>query len=115
MHESALAFGILEIVLDNARRAGARRVSRVDVCLGEYAGVEPGTLSACFEVVALGTLAEQAVLAVERIAATGHCEACGARAVKRGKLLRCPECEKSSVSLASGREFYVKSIEVESS
>lgn len=115
MHESALAFAVLEIVLDNARQAKAGRIKRVDVCAGEYSGVEPETLRASFEVVAFGTLAAEAVLAVEKIAAAGRCDTCGAPAVKRGRLLGCPVCEQASVTLLRGREFYVKSIEVESS
>ncbi|WP_243361466.1 hydrogenase maturation nickel metallochaperone HypA [Fundidesulfovibrio terrae] len=113
MHESSLAMSILGIVRDKAREAHTGAVRRVDLCIGEYAGVEDSTLAACFEMMALGTVADGAELMIEKIAATGACDACGAPARRIGRLLRCPHCERSTVTLATGRELYVKSIEVE--
>jgi hydrogenase nickel incorporation protein HypA/HybF len=113
MHESSLAMSILGIVRDQARQAHTGAVRRVDLCVGEYAGVEDSTLAACFEMMALGTVADGAELVIEKIAATGVCDACGAPASRIGRLLRCPHCERSTVTLATGRELYVKSIEVE--
>lgn len=113
MHESTLALSILDIVLKQVRGAYTGSIHQVDLCLGEYAGVEEHTLTSCFEMVALGTPADGARLKVETIKASGVCDACGALAVKQGRLLRCPVCERSTVTLATGRELYVKSIEVE--
>lgn len=112
MHESSLALNILDIVLQQVPGACTGAVRRVDLCLGEYAGVEEHTLASCFEMVALGTPADGAALAVERVAATGRCDRCGEAAVRQGRLLGCPECPGSSVTLLTGRELYVKSIEV---
>jgi len=113
MHESTLAMNILEIVVDQAARAQAPAVHRVDLCVGEYAGVEATTLASCFAMLAEGTLAEKATLEIERIPATGTCNRCGAAASRQGRLFRCPVCEASTVRLVTGRELYVKSIEVE--
>jgi hydrogenase nickel incorporation protein HypA/HybF len=113
MHESTLAMNILEIVTDQAGKASVTAVHRVNLCVGDLAGVEATTLSACFEMLAQGTIADAAKLAVRRIPATGTCAVCGAQARKQGRLLRCPHCEKSSITLATGREFYVESMEVE--
>lgn len=113
MHESTLAANILEIVIDQASRAHVPAVRRIDLCIGEYAGVEATTLAGCFELLAEGTLAEGAPLEIVRIPATGTCTLCGAKACRSGRIFRCPVCGTSSVKLVTGRELYVKSIEVE--
>ncbi|WP_051272341.1 hydrogenase maturation nickel metallochaperone HypA/HybF [Fundidesulfovibrio putealis] len=118
MHESSLAMSILDIVLQQVRGAGSGdvytgAVRQIDMCVGEYAGVEENTLAACFEMIALGTPADGAKLIVEKIEASGICDVCAAPATRKGRILRCPVCEKSSVTLSTGRELYVKSIEVE--
>ena len=113
MHESSLAMSILGIVLQQVRGAYTGAVRQVDLCLGEYVGVEESTLADCFEMVALGTPADGAKLVVEMIAIAGACDSCGAPAVKLGRVLRCPVCKNSSVTLSAGRELYVKSIEVD--
>jgi hydrogenase nickel incorporation protein HypA/HybF len=113
MHESTLAMNILEIVVDQAARAQAPAVLRVDLCVGEFAGVEATTLVSCFDMLAEGTLVEKARLEIERIPATGICNQCGAAASRQGRFFRCPVCETSTVRLVTGREMYVKSIEVE--
>ena len=113
MHESSLALSILDIVVRQAQGACTGAVRQIDVCVGEYAGVEETTLAECFEMIAQGTPADGARLVVEKIPASGRCDACGEMAVKAGRILRCPACERSSVTLSTGRELYVKSIEVE--
>jgi hydrogenase nickel incorporation protein HypA/HybF len=112
MHESTLVLNILEIVRDAAGKHVTGAVSRVDLCVGELAGVDKSTMADCFELMALGTVADGAKLSVEVIPATGFCQTCGLEAKKSGRLLVCPECGDSSVKLATGREFYVRSIEV---
>lgn len=113
MHESSMAASILAIVAGAAQEARASAVSRVRLCIGDLAGVEATTLTACFEMLSEGTAADKAQLLITRIPATGTCTACGAAAAGRGRMLRCPVCTAGSVKLATGREFYVESIDVE--
>lgn len=113
MHESSMAMSILGIVTDEAQKAHVDSVRQVRLCVGELAGVEATTLTACFEMLAEGTVAEKAELVIRRIPATGTCQVCGAPATGNGRMLRCPSCKAGSVKLATGRELYVESIEVE--
>jgi len=115
MHESSMAMSILGIVTDEAQKAHVGAVRRVCLCIGDLAGVEATTLTACFEMLAEGTVADHAQLDIKRIPATGTCVVCGATASGRGRMLRCPACKTGSIKLATGRELYVESIEVEQS
>lgn len=108
-----MASSILGIVVDEAQKAGVGAVTQVCLCIGDLAGVEATTLAACFEMLSEGTVVDKARLVIKRIPATGTCTACGTAATGRGRLLRCPACKTGSVRLATGREFYVESIEVE--
>lgn len=108
-----MAISILGIVTDEAQKAHVRAVTQVCLCIGDLAGVEATTLTACFEMLSEGTVTDKAKLIIKRIPATGTCTACGTAAVGRGRMLRCPSCQAGSVKLATGREFYVESIEVE--
>jgi hydrogenase nickel incorporation protein HypA/HybF len=113
MHESSMAMSILGIVTDEAHKAHVSAVTQVCLCVGDLAGVEATTLSACFEMLAEGTIADRAKLVIKRIPATGTCVVCGTAASGRGRMLRCPSCKTGSIQLATGRELYVESIEVE--
>jgi hydrogenase nickel incorporation protein HypA/HybF len=115
MHESTLALSILGIVVDEAAKAHAAAVRSVTLCVGELACVEPQTLTACFELVAEGTLADKTRLSIRRIPATGTCEVCGAAVRRQNRLMRCPKCSAASIKLVTGRELYVESIEVDQS
>lgn len=113
MHESSMAMSILGIVADEAQKAQVCAVNQVCLCIGDLAGVEATTLTACFEMLSEGTVADKAKLVIKRIPATGTCMVCGTEASGRGRMLRCPSCKTASVKLATGRELYVESIEVE--
>ncbi|WP_243310435.1 MULTISPECIES: hydrogenase maturation nickel metallochaperone HypA [Fundidesulfovibrio] len=113
MHESSLASSIIAIAEDTARKGQGGRIVQVDMCIGELACVEEETLRSCFEMLSEGTLAHGARMVVERKPATGRCTSCGGTARKAGRLLRCPDCTNSFVTLETGRELFVKSIEVE--
>jgi hydrogenase nickel incorporation protein HypA/HybF len=113
MHESSLAISILGIVADEAQKAHVSAVTQVCLCIGDLAGVEATTLTACFEMLSEGTVADKARLVITRIPATGSCTVCGVAATGRGRMLKCPVCKTGSVKLTTGREFYVESIEVQ--
>lgn len=113
MHELSLAMSILSIVTDEARKARAGAVSQVNLCVGELTCVEASTLSSCMEMLAEGTLADKARFVVRRVAASGTCALCGAAASGSGSRLSCPVCRPGSIKLATGRELFVESIEVE--
>jgi hydrogenase nickel incorporation protein HypA/HybF len=67
MHEMGLAEGILAVALDVA---GAERIERVRVRVGELQRVAPESLRFCFELAAQDTAAANAVLEVDVTAGT---------------------------------------------
>ena len=113
MHELAVTQGILQFALDEANRRGADRVSALTVAVGALSGIVPDCIETYFALVAEGTLAEGARLTFRRIPARVRCADCQ----KEGELpdfrLRCPFCASRAVTLLSGREAYIESMEIE--
>ena len=109
MHELALAEAIVAIV---EQHAAGRRVTRVDVRLGQLRQAVPGALTFAFELVADGTVAEGAELVVEQVTARGDCGRCGQHSELPGFPLRCAACGSLEIEIVSGEELSVESFDV---
>jgi hydrogenase nickel incorporation protein HypA/HybF len=111
MHELAIAEAILAIA--TAHAAGARKITTIEVRVGHLRQVVPEALKFNFELVAQGTLAAGAELAIEEVAPAGRCQACGASAGLTNWPLRCPACGALDIDLTEGEELLVSALEVE--
>ena len=112
MHELSLSSAIVNTV---AKHADGRRVVTVNLRVGRLRQVVPDTLEFYFEFVARGTPCEGAELVQEVIDARLRCRHCEHGWMIEIPAFRCPECGTGDVEIASGDEFEVESIEVESS
>ncbi len=65
MHEMGIASSVLETVRAEAERHPGARVTKVGLRIGELAGVDPASLTFCFEALVQGTELEAAILAIE--------------------------------------------------
>jgi hydrogenase nickel incorporation protein HypA/HybF len=110
MHELSLASAIVNTV---AKHATGRRVTAVDLRVGKLRQVIPGTLEWYFEFVARDSVCDGAVLRLEVVPAVLRCRPCEHEWEIEIPAFRCPVCGGSEVSIASGNEFEVESIEVE--
>jgi hydrogenase nickel incorporation protein HypA/HybF len=110
MHELSIAEAVLRIV---TAQAGGRRVARVELRVGHLRQVVPDALRFAFELLAAGTLAEGAELAIEHVPAAGRCRACGDEAQLRAFPLLCPGCGSADVELTRGEELLVEALELE--
>ncbi len=110
MHEYSIVQSLVDSV---AAAVGDRQASvqRIDVAIGELAGVDCALLATAFEVFRGGTLCEHAALTIDRVPARWECSRCGA-GIARGGFLRCPRCNGSAY-LAEGDEIVLQRIELE--
>ncbi len=113
MHEMSIAMSIVEAVVAHAQKEGARRVSGVDLRIGKLAGIEPESLKFCFSAAAKGTLAEEALLAVDEPEGVGECGECGMRFPVTFYYAECPGCRSLRITIVSGEEFLIQSITIE--
>lgn len=112
MHEITATRNILSLVLAEASRAGASRVTRVHLKTGEWSTIEPDCVDFYFGVLARGTPAEGAELIIERIPVRYRCGDCGRQYAPTDGRYTCPACSSASGELIMGRELFIDSIEV---
>jgi hydrogenase nickel incorporation protein HypA/HybF len=113
MHELAVTESIIEIVLRHARQAGATRVTRIDLLIGDLSSIVDDSVQFYFDMISKGTIAEGARLAFNRVPGRFRCWDCQATFAPDGRAYLCPECGGARVEVVAGREFRVESIEVE--
>jgi hydrogenase nickel incorporation protein HypA/HybF len=111
MHEASLVTALLARVEQEARKRGARRVHRVEIALGELAGVECELLVTAWEAFRTNTCCDGAPLLVEREAAQWQCPRCGGPTGEDG-YLRCPTCNLPA-RLVKGGDILLQRIEME--
>lgn len=111
MHEYSIVQALLERVDQEVRARGAARVHRVQLCIGELAGVEVELLRTAFDTIRCGTACAQAELDVRRSDARWECPRC-AVLIPHGAPLQCPHCH-TAARLAAGDEIMLDRLELE--
>jgi hydrogenase nickel incorporation protein HypA/HybF len=109
VHELSLSSAIVATAV---KHADGRRVAVVSLRVGQLRQVVPETLDFYFEFVARGTLCEGARLEQEIVDARLRCAPCEHEWSIDVPAFRCPLCAGGDVSVISGSEFQVESIEV---
>jgi hydrogenase nickel incorporation protein HypA/HybF len=114
MHELPATQGILEVALEAAQQNGARRITAIDLAIGELAGLVDDSVQFYFDILSKDTIAEGAVLRFRREPAMATCADCGHQFAASVPLTAaCPVCGEFRLQVSGGREFFVESIEVE--
>jgi hydrogenase nickel incorporation protein HypA/HybF len=113
MHEASITESVLSLALDKAQEAGARKVTRINLVLGELSGVVSECVRMYFEALAQDTIANGAVLAVTAKPVVLKCRKCGREYTPPGDSWDCPGCKEAGAEIIAGRECYMESIEVE--
>lgn len=116
MHELPITENILKIVLKHAEANNVRQVVTIHLQIGKLSDLEDEWIQRYFDYLSKGTLAQGAKLKIERMPIMLQCRACStsyeAEASKLGDLV-CPNCGQKDSTLLSGREYYIKDMEVQ--
>jgi hydrogenase nickel incorporation protein HypA/HybF len=111
MHEFAICRSVLRQVLTVAATHDMRAVGRIMLRIGPLAGIEPDLLSAAFPIVAAGTPCAGATIEIEAMPVLVHCKRCGSTSIVRLNRLLCGTCGEWRVTLMSGDEMLLASVE----
>ncbi len=111
MHEYSIVQALLERIDQEARKHHASRVDRVQVSIGELAGVEVDLLKTAFETIRRSTVCDSAELEVRQVTARWECTRCGT-AIPAGASLQCATCGRAA-TLAAGDEIMLDRIVME--
>jgi hydrogenase nickel incorporation protein HypA/HybF len=111
MHELAIIESVIELAEREARQHDAARITKIKLRIGEFTGVVAEALEFAFEVAREGTLADAAVLEIERVPLRKRCPACG-KMDDGGFAFFCADC-RAPVEILSGREMQIEYVELE--
>jgi hydrogenase nickel incorporation protein HypA/HybF len=115
MHELPIIERILGIALKHCEANGASRIACVALRVGELTDLNEEWMQRYFAYVSKNTPAEGARLAIEWAPVIFRCNQCEKVfpvQIRRQRDVRCPSCASGQVMLLSGREFFVKHLEV---
>lgn len=113
MHELAVTQSILDISLRHAEQAGAKRITGINLVIGEFASIVDNSVEFYWELFTEGTIAHGAQLHFERIPGEMTCTNCKFSFHPKDTDFSCPECKSEFVQITKGDEFRVDSIDVE--
>jgi hydrogenase nickel insertion protein HypA len=78
VHELSITRSLLDQALAEAEKHGAKRISRIQLLLGEGGGVVPDCVQFYFDEMKKGTIAAKAELEFKRVPLRIRCPKCGA-------------------------------------
>ncbi len=113
MHEASITESLLSLALEKAREAKAEKITSINLIVGELSGVVPECVQFYFDAISKNTMAEGARLNFEIKPTQIQCRKCDNVFTPADHKWECPTCHEASVEIASGRECYMESIEVE--
>ena len=113
MHELAVTQRVLDIALEKAKEARAKRVTGIKLVIGEMSSIVDDSVQFYFDFLSQDSIASGATLTFERIPVQMRCRQCGTNFTPDKPPWNCPECHQWDVELLAGQELYIDSIEVD--
>jgi hydrogenase nickel incorporation protein HypA/HybF len=113
MHEISIIEGILEVAEEKAREVNSPSIKVIKLRLGQFTAISREALEFAFEVVRLGSLAENARLEIEVVPMVLHCVVCEVKTQPtRAISFICRGCG-FPLKIASGKDLEIEYIEID--
>ena len=113
MHELSVTEAVLDIAQKHAKKANARLVTDVYLVIGQLSSIVDDSVQFYWDALTEGTLCQGSNLHFTRIAATLKCNACKQEYTLNDQITPCPNCGGINITIVTGEEFYIDSIEIE--
>jgi hydrogenase nickel incorporation protein HypA/HybF len=113
LHELSITENLLALALQHAEQAGATRIVRLNLVIGDLSSVVDESVQFYWDMLAKGTIAEGAELNFRRVAGRLRCVVCGSTFELNKYDFSCPECGSVRTLVAEGEDFRLESIDVE--
>lgn len=113
MHELSLCRNLIDIIQEEVRVKKYNKVKCIILEIGALACVEKQALLFSFDIVAKGTVAEQAILQFIEIPAEAKCKQCENIFVVTQYAESCKKCGNMYLEIIKGKDLLIKEMEVE--
>lgn len=113
MHELSITEHILDHCIREAEKQNASKIRVIRLCIGRLNGLVPDCIQIYLDMLSEGTIAEGARIEAEFPPVKVRCRDCGRGGEITPHHLACPHCGSLRLQILSGKEFYIKSMEVD--
>jgi hydrogenase nickel incorporation protein HypA/HybF len=111
MHEYSVTKSLVDLCNQEADKNNFRKIHKITLKIGKFTGFSPDSIRFYFDYLKPNTKCIEAEIIFEEVPI--KCHDCKQESVIDEPLFLCPHCGKTDISIISGREFYVESIEGE--
>ncbi len=113
MHELSIVESLLNLALQNAEKAHARKIVSIRLVVGDYTGVMEDAVNLYFGFLSKDTIAAGARIQYTHVTGQLRCRDCDLLFPLQHRNYVCPECEGKRVEIVGGRELYIENMEIE--
>lgn len=113
MHELTITQSILDIALENANLSKAKKITAVNLILGQLTSMIDESIQFYWDILSEGTKAQGAIINIHRIPMEMKCRDCGIEFIPKPDRFDCPECYSGKIVIIKGEEMKIDSIDVE--
>jgi hydrogenase nickel incorporation protein HypA/HybF len=113
VHELAVTESILAISEKHAIESNAEKVVAINLVIGRLSSIVDDSVQFYWDIVSKDSICQGAILHFDRKPGLLHCNTCSSEYTIEAALQPCPSCGSPDVTVISGEEFYVDSIEIE--
>lgn len=113
MHEQSIVESLLNLALESAAKANARRIVSINLVVGDYTGVMEDAVNFYFGFLSKDTIAAGATINYTHVPGQLRCRDCDVLFPLKKHSYHCPICEGKRVEIVGGRELYIENMEVE--
>ena len=113
MHELSIAMSIVDICTEETEKAGAKKVTMVELDIGSMSGVVIEALEFAWEAATQNSVAEGSELRIHSVDARARCPECAQEFDVENFYSPCPGCGAFGYEIFRGQELKVRAITVD--
>lgn len=114
MHELAITQNLVKVVLDEAKAAGANKVTRINLIVGELSGAVSDCVQFYFDILKKDSAAlQETAIDFKHVQSKLRCRDCQTEFHPQDAPWVCTSCGSYSIEIVEGRDCFIESIEVE--
>ena len=122
MHEFSFAYNIFKIAEATAIKHNAKKITEVQLEIGELTLIVPDLLKRSFEMATTGSIAEGAELVIEILPGKIKCRDCGKDSsvtlseesyLTGLQLFQCKHCQSKNTEIIDGKKANIKNVKIQ--
>ena len=110
MHEFSIALSIVDICEEEVAKASAAFVEKIELEIGELAGIELNALEFAWEAVIKNTVLEKSEKVIRNVRGISECMDCRIQFPATRLFIPCPSCNSMLTNVVTGKELKIKKL-----